>query len=270
VTKICAGDEPICAALAKSGVELLGANGARMTRLMVANSRPRVVRNRDYGRLDIRAVASDMMDVRKDLYAQRNPGAVSKAAVSMLLDGSGSMRASLKSDYTIKVAHGIAHYLDAARVPFEMAYFSSEMVSDNVFKPLYLRIKDWKEPWRGMAFRRAWKYDGGPSTPLASCMIEQAKGLLERPEDKKIAVVLTDGGPNGPGETHDACKQIVDSLRALGVVVIGIGIDIDVSYIFGEDAVRLPPSDIGNVLVGRLTEILDAHREERSTTVARW
>ena len=269
VVERSAGDEPTCASIAKSGVELLGANGARMTRLMVANSRPRVTRNKDYGRLDIRAVASDMMDVRKDLYAQRNPGAVSKAAVSMLLDGSESMRASEKAVYTIKVAHGIAHYLDAARVPFEMAYFTSERVSDSVFEPYYLRIKGWKEPWRGMAFRRAWKFDGGPSTPLASCMIEQAKGLLERPEDKKIAIVLTDGRPNGPGETPEVCKQIVDSLRDLGVVVIGIGIDVDVSYIFGEDAVRLPPSDIGSVLVGRLTEILDAHREERSATVAR-
>ena len=269
VVEARAGDEPTCASIAESGVELLGANGVRMTRLMVANSRPRVVRNRDYGRLDIRAVTSDIMDVRKDLYAQRNPGAVSMAAVSMLLDGSGSMRASEKSDYTIKVAHGIAHYLDAARVPFEMAYFTSEMVSDGVFLPYYLRIKGWKEPWRGMAFRRAHKYDGGQSTPLASCMIEQAKGLLDRPEDKKIAVVLTDGQPNGPGETIDLCKQIVDSLRNLGVVVIGIGINVDMSYIFGKDAVCLPPSDIGSVLVGRLTEILDAHREERSATVAR-
>jgi hypothetical protein len=269
VAEMQAADETTCAAIAKSGVELLGPNGARMTRLMVANNRPRVVRNRDFGRLDIRAVASDEMDVRKDLYAQRRPGAVSMAAVSVLLDGSGSMRRNKRSDYTIEVAHGIAHYLDAARVPFEMAYFTSTMISDTEFEPYYLRIKGWKEPWRGMAFRRAWKYDNSPTTPLASCMIEQAKGLLERPEDKKIAVVLTDGGPNGPGETPELCKQIVDSLRDLGVVVIGIGIEVDVSYIFGKDAVNLPPSDIGNVLVGRLTEILDAHREERSATVAR-
>lgn len=259
------------AKLAEEGVKLLGAHGANMTRLMIANSRPRTLRNREHGKLDVRAVVSDDLDVRRDLWNQRRPGALAKAAVSILVDGSGSMTelGSLKAEYSAKVLHGIAHHLAAARVPFEAAYFDLDGLNAGgtiIFrKANYFTVKSWAEPWHGKAFTRVWPRGGG-GTPLELAMTEQAMRLLERPEDKKIAIVLTDGRPdNGYGPS----KMVVDAMRSVGVVVIGIGIECDVTSVFGKDAVNLDPANLGEHLVSKLTAILNEHAAERSETIAR-
>jgi cobalamin biosynthesis protein CobT len=271
VSEMDVSDAEYIAKLAAEGVALLGSDGAKMTRHLVANSRPRTVRNRDYGRLDIRAVASDEMDVRKDLYNQRKPGALCPAAVSILIDGSGSMshNGAVKSQYSSLVAHGVAHYLDKARVPFEVAYFDSICsATESNSEPQYMVVKAWAEPWHGKAITRAREFSRG-GTPLASTMTMQAQRLLERPEDKKVAIVLTDGEPCGTGEHISRSVAVVKALREMGVVVIGIGINVDVSQIFGDGAVCLPPENIGAEMVRRLTEILDSHRSEKSATVTR-
>jgi hypothetical protein len=256
--------------LAKEGVTLLGANGANMTRLMIANSRPRTLRNREHGKLDVRAVVSDDLDVRRDLWCLRKPGALAKAAVSILVDGSGSMVQyhSLKAHYSALVLHGVAHHLAAARVPFEVAYFDSDRIltaTGTDYRALYHTVKSFNEPWHGKPFTRVWPRGGG-GTPLELAMTEQAMRLLARPEDKKIAIVLTDGQPD---RGVLPSMLVVEAMRGVGAVVVGIGIECDVSAVFGKDAVNLEPANLGEHLVNRLTEILNAHASERSETVAR-
>jgi len=241
---------------AQRGIEMLGARGSAMTQLFVANSRPRLVRRQRAGRIDMQAVVRDHMETRDDLYKVRRPGAVERAAASFLLDGSGSMLNANRHMFQAQAMSGIAHHLSAAGIPFEVSVFSSG--------ERYM-VKAWQEPWRGQAMLRLFPFACG-GTPLAEAMHPAVESLLQRKEDKKILVVMTDGMPNGGIAAVEHVQRLIVVLRRVGVVVIGIGIQCRVDHLFGEDSIELPPQAIGEHLVKRLTEILGSHRSEKSMT----
>ena len=241
---------------AQRGIEMLGARGSAMTQLFVANSRPRLVRRQRAGRIDMQAVVRDHMETRDDLYKVRRPGAVERAAASFLLDGSGSMLDANRHMFQAQAMSGIAHHLSAAGIPFEVSVFSSG--------ERYM-VKAWQEPWRGQAMLRLFPFACG-GTPLAEAMHPAVESLLQRKEDKKILVVMTDGMPNGGIAAVEHVQRLIVVLRRVGVVVIGIGIQCRVDHLFGEDSIELPPQAIGEHLVKRLTEILGSHRSEKSMT----
>ena len=241
---------------AQRGIEMLGARGSAMTQLFVANSRPRLIRRQRAGRIDMQAVVRDHMETRDDLYKVRRPGAVERAAASFLLDGSGSMLDANRHMFQAQAMSGIAHHLSAAGIPFEVSVFSSG--------ERYM-VKAWQEPWRGQAMLRLFPFACG-GTPLAEAMHPAVESLLQRKEDKKILVVMTDGMPNGGIAAVEHVQRLIVVLRRVGVVVIGIGIQCRVDHLFGEDSIELPPQAIGEHLVKRLTEILGSHRSEKSMT----
>jgi len=221
------------------GIALLGAKGATMTRLLVANSRPRTVRGRRDGRLDCRAVAGDHWDTRTDLYTRRIKGSVDKAAVMFLLDASGSMEKRAYTQYA--AMHGIAHYLEKARVPFEVAAFND----------YYYPIKKFAEPCKGDAFNRMYSFASG-NTNLAGALRKASRVLMARPERRKVLCVMSDGSAKDLGY----CTTVTGAMRREGATVIGVGLCCDLSGIFGDDSINLPVEDMGPYLVKRLTEIL--------------
>lgn len=228
--------------LKEMGIKLLGSGGMNMTRLFVANSRPRTVYGRIDGRLDTRAVTADHLDVRREVYSHRIRGAVDRAAVSFLYDISGSMRGQLSM--VVQIIMGLCHYLDKARIPFDIHAFSTS----------YWTMKEWDEPWAGKAQLNMYPMDED-STWVAYPMKMVARGLMGRPEFKKILIVLSDGTPDDYAE-RGYCHELTKTLRASGVVVIGIGINVDLSYMFGESIILPADATMGDFLVRRTTEIL--------------
>jgi len=230
--------------IAAQGVAMLGCKGAEMTRLFVANNRPRTVHARLDGRLDCRAMTGDPLDVRREVYCRRIRGSVDRAAVSFLYDVSGTMKNSVYS--VAQVVMGLAHYLDKAGIPFEVNAFSDD----------YFRVKKWSEPWKGEPFLRCSPFTQC-YTVMGSAFRTSARSLMSRPEGKKVFVVLGDGAPSSGYDESEYCRRTAETMRRHGAVVIGIGIDCNLSHIFGEDHITLPADNMGPWLVKRLTEILN-------------
>ena len=65
----------------KAGTDILGAAAGRLTRLFICNTRNRVLRNQERGRIDMRAVVADPWPVRKDIRTLKVKGRLDKAAV---------------------------------------------------------------------------------------------------------------------------------------------------------------------------------------------
>lgn len=227
-----------------NGIKILGVNGSKMTSLFTANSRPRTVRGRLDGRLDCRAVTEDHFDTRRELYSTRIKGATDKAAVEFLYDVSGSMCQRIND--TVTIIHGIAHYLDRARIPFRVCAFD-----DN-----YYINKDWSDKWTGAPFLRTNCHVRG-STSMGMGVRASARSLMARPESKKVLIVLCDGEPDHSTRESTYCRETIKAMRSCGAVVIGIGIDINLSHIFESDSIRLSSSNMGPYLVERLTGILN-------------
>jgi hypothetical protein len=239
--EVCRGDDEVHLVeetLAR-GIALLGAHGAMMTRLLVANSRPRTVRGRRDGRLDCRAVTEDHFDTRQDLYTHRVKGAVDKACVSFLLDVSGSMDRQAATQFAVVL--GVGHYLERARVPFEISGF------DNYFYPL----KGFGEPMKGNAFKRLVPFAEG-GTSLDAAMRAASRTLMARPERRKVFFVMSDGAADNLGY----CKVLAAAMRSEGAVVVGVGIGCNLYGIFGDDSINLPITNMGEYLVTRLKDIL--------------
>jgi hypothetical protein len=224
----------------EEGLKLLGSKGAEMTRALMAFSRPRTVRGKLDGRLDSRAVIGDHLNARQDLYSRRIKGAVGKAAVSFLLDTSGSMSSNCRTMFSLVL--GIASYLEKARVPYEVSSF------DSYFRPL----KKWGEFLKGDVFLKMVPNTSG-NTLLGGALWKVARSLMARTEDRKVLFVLCDGSTD---DSSAYCKKIVDQMRKSGAVVIGIGIGVDLSHIFGADFINLKMDSIGSYLTTRITQIL--------------
>jgi len=231
--------------LEENGRRILGTHGARMTHMFVTNSRPRTVHGKLDGRLDPRAVANDHWDVRRDLYNVRVRGATDRAAVSFLLDFSSSMSGSIET--LASVVMGLGYYLDRARVPFSIHGFGT----------YFHTVKEFGEPWRGEAPQRMVVRNLDNNTHTAWAMEHVARKLMARTEGKKVLVVLTDGSPAHSDKEIPYCLRMSRVLRSHGAVVVGIGLDIDLSGMFGEDFINLPVGDsLGKYLVDRLGGIL--------------
>lgn len=234
------------AQMERDGRVLLGPHGARMTHMFVTNSRPRTVHGKLDGRLDLRAVTNDHFDTRRDLYNVRVRGATDRAAMSFLMDVSASMSQEITT--LDEIVMGIGYYLDRARVPFDIHGFGT----------YYHTIKEFEEPWRGEARERMIVSGLDGNTHTAWAVEQAARGLMARTEGRKVLAVMTDGNPADPNKEIPYVRRMCKALRSHGATVIGIGLGVNLSRMFGADFIQLPVGDgLGKYLVARIGEILN-------------
>jgi nitric oxide reductase activation protein len=106
----------------------------------------------------------------------------------------------------------------------------------------------------GEAFdaRKLAYYTATTSTPLSVAILDGARLLAETPADRRILLVLTDGGCD---LGQDCVKAAVAMATRRGIEAAGIGIDTDVSYAFPINAcVR----DIATLATQGLTTLVTA------------
>jgi cobalamin biosynthesis protein CobT len=65
---------------------------------------------------------------------------------------------------------------------------------------------------------------------MAEAILFAASDILRRQETLRIVMVVTDGDPNELAST----KEVIKTVRAAGVTVVGLGIGVDPSEVFGE------------------------------------
>ena len=246
------------------GLKILGLSGSKLTRLFVGNSRPRPIRNQRRGRFDMRSFMADPMDRRFDVYSDTLAATVDKAAVSIMMDNSGSMGGVIQKAYAI--LSGLMHHLCRANIPTEVVGFTTKGSADSETHrdcPLKLTIvKKFEDPYDGKAMRRCVVPHGLDQNAEVDCLRYMVPRLWRRPEKKKILFIVGDGDPcignyNLNMKLSKAYDTYLNLCRELGIVVFGFGINCDLSRFFKEDYVNVTSSTMGPEIVKKLTDVLN-------------
>jgi hypothetical protein len=245
------------------GLEMLGPKGPQLTKIFVSQTKPHMNYNRSSGNLDVRALASDALDNRKDIYKNMTAARLDKAAVTFLMDNSGSMENNIGNTYAI--LSGILTLMSRACIPTEAIGYTIPECSSTVWRdvPAILTIiKEFKESFNGKAMRRCVR------PPYLGCTNDidglrfAVPRLWARPEKKKVIMILCDGVPEmGNSEltrkVTQAYKEYIGICRKAGIILFGIGINVNLSHFFGDDCASVSTSNVGEVLLTKLTSILN-------------
>ena len=143
------------------------------------------------------------------LSRQRKPGI--DTTVHLLLDTSGSMRKRI--DLAGQCCWAVAQALIRSGIPVAITAFAGQPDPSNaatvtpILKP-------------GQRVRELGMVDAIGNTPLGEALWWVLQRLMQRREERKLVIVLTDGVPDDPV----AARQAIAAARRVGVEVYGIGI----------------------------------------------
>lgn len=177
-------------------------------------------------------------DVR--VFEKREPAFVTHAAVSLLIDCSGSM-AGAPVRLAAVSAYALSTVLARLGVPFEVAGFTTLKLACvpidwerwSRFEPLYMPLfKRFEDRWDAPARERLASLLTFPVSRMRNnvdgeCVERAAARLALRPEGRRILIVLSDGEPAAEGRLADQeahLAAVTASLPRRGIDAIGLGI----------------------------------------------
>jgi len=216
---------------------------------MIPQGMQRLRRQEDGDELDINAAVRAMVDIRTGqqpdtrimMRYKRN---VRDLAVMVLLDMSESANDKVRGqeysimDLTRSATVLLSDALDRIGDPFALHGFCSDGRHD----VHYYRFKDFDQPYNDLVKARLAGMRGSYSTRMGAALRHAGMYLGQRPQNKKILFVITDGEP-ADNDTrdpqylrHDA-KRAVEELARAGVITYALSLDPHadqyVSRIFG-------------------------------------
>jgi nitric oxide reductase activation protein len=254
----------IAAKIREIGLGYLGPKGSQITKLFVSQSNTRTAYNQYSGNMDVISVVSDIHDTRDDVYRKVSAPRLDKAAITFLMDNSGSMKHLIGHMYAI--LSGLMQYLSRANIPTEAIGYTSEYSRSDIWRdqPAYLTlIKQFHEQYNGTVMRRCVPpINMGQTNDLDGLKFAVPR-IWARPERKKIIFILCDGDPDIGSYVLNAklirsYKEYIDICRKAGIIIFGIGINRNLSEYFGEDNyASVDLSNVGQILIDRLTKILN-------------
>jgi len=246
----------------------------KLARVALAKTQARTISDQDSGQIDTRALAG-MKTGRKRIFQTTIKGDKLDTAVAVMVDASGSMRWEDRFTHANAATLVLSESLQASMIPHAV-YTYSTLHSKNSYatyrrnqasryEPTVITtVKDYNE-----SNRKARGALGAMYRLMRDCcgavdgetLIEVAKGLENRPEQRKIVIVLSDGAPAaGPGSDvermQDDAKERVAKLRAAGYEVYSIGIQTsDPKYIYGAEHTRVcyNPDDLPKAILDLLS-----------------
>jgi len=247
----------------RKGMQVLGGVANQLTRLFICRTKPRILRNQEDGKLDLRAIISDHMDNRKDVRSRTKPASLDMAAVSIMMDNSGSMN-GIRATRSYQILSALLNILNKARVPTECAGFTCEGARNSRYRdcPAIIDIvKKFEDPYNLQTMKRCIP----PSFKSMNCEVDTlrwlAPRLMRRPEGKKIMIIFGDGVPIIGGgldrRLTATYKTYIHMLRTLGVIVFGFGIDCNLHHIFGDDYLSVETGTMGSDILMRMKELLN-------------
>ena len=162
-----------------------------------------------------------------DIFVSRTEGIDLNAAVSIVIDRSGSMSCTIQQAAQAAVAAMLA--FDVPGIETQVAVFPAYGNINGVYDEGVAVVKRWDEPPARLAGRIAsLTTDGG--TPMAEAVLFAAADIVHRPETLKLVMVVTDGDP----DNVDATRAVIDRVRQSGISVVGLGIGVDPTAVFGD------------------------------------
>lgn len=174
-------------------------------------------------------------------------------AVSLLIDGSGSMSGS-RIHIASRAAVALAEALDRAGVPFEVLGFNNCRPNDERWQAIYHEADKNSEEWERSSALVLYCFkafnEGLIKAKPRMAMIDRMAGgdngdgdavmkasrrLMKRRESKKVMLVLSDGQPitTSLNVNREECvhsqylRNVVEQCRKDGIQMVGIGIESD-------------------------------------------
>jgi hypothetical protein len=242
------------------GLKLVGQTGADIFRLFIQQTKPRILRRQERGRFDVRRF--EQTPYSSDIYASKIPGALDMAALSIGLDNSGSMNNGNKTVVANRLLSGLLYHADRSSVPTEAAGYTIDGTPYGAMRDIPVRIdviKRFEEHYDAKIMRRCTplpsSYMG--NTPDMDVLTEfLVPRLMARPEKKKVIFMICDGCPtNLCGRLCDSYKRYVKSLKEIGIIVWGFGIESDLSYYFDDTWSMVTANNLAGTVVNQLQKI---------------
>jgi cobaltochelatase CobT len=248
-------------------------NGVRPKLLsaLISQGKTRWQTHLDNGQIDTARLPQLIAGTSDKIFKRRVTGKSRSTAVTMLIDTSGSMSGS-----QIKMARSVAMIfadtLSRANIKTRVVGFDGSgnlppKFSDVEYRDVtknythiagvrYSVLKKFEEPYR-MVKARFPNITTGGITPLAPALIHEVRALLERSEERKLLMVLTDGAPNCDGQVKDEdnlqmCRDIISDAERIGVEAMGIGIGLDVSGVFDKNVTVNELNELPKTVVNQL------------------
>jgi cobalamin biosynthesis protein CobT len=234
----------------------LGAVQAQLSRLLRSIDMVGWSRREESGRLDRRSLSRFAVG-DKSLFSRREYTEAEKAAVSVLVDCSGSMFPCAKDSQLATIQ--LCKLLDKAKVSFNVTGFSGtnkygiineRIVADAFQSVKFLPFKRWEESLRKSKTKLG---------TLSSCTVGSTpefgglkltiEDLAKRPESRKILFMITDADGFEPSQI-EYLERLADRL---GVVIAAVGLDSpDVPKVFRHGVNIQSASKLGEAAVQSL------------------
>ena len=162
------------------------------------------------------------------IFIRSEEGIDLNAAVSFVIDRSGSMCSTIQHAARATVAAMMA--FDVPGIETQVSVFPVYApVGDDSCDEGIAVVKRWEESPRHLAGRIA-GLDTSGGTPMAEAILFAASDICRRDETLQLICVVTDGDPNDEAST----MEVIATARASGITVVGLGIGVDPSRVFGE------------------------------------
>lgn len=214
--------------------------------LLEAKARSTIMNGRSGSRLDVKRLWKTRTgDAR--VFEKRIDGHKQDTAIQLLIDRSTSMRRDIQ--IACDAALAVALAMDGVQgVSTSVAAFPhvSNDKDDDV-----LTISDFGESFRKVAARFPAVGVQG-CTPMAQAILWGGYHLHATSQARKILMVVTDGKPDSQSATADVIARLEQS----GVEVMGLGINIDVGYLFSKSGQISAVSELAVAIFGMLQETL--------------
>jgi hypothetical protein len=156
------------------------------------------------------------------IFCQEDEGIDLNAAVSIVIDRSGSMSGRIQQAAQAAVAMMLAY--DVPGIKTQVTVFPWDRPHRDVGVAI---VKDWDETARKFAGRiTSLSADGG--TPMAEAIMAAAANIVRRDETLKAIMVITDGIP----DDLESTRHMIEYARNNGIKVLGVGIGVETAPVF--------------------------------------
>ncbi|MBS4017450.1 MAG: VWA domain-containing protein [Dechloromonas sp.] len=187
------------------------------------------------------------------IFVQEDEGTDLNAAVSILLDRSGSMDCLINQAVLASVASMLA-----LNVPGIATQLTTFPWYDQGRDEGVAVVKSWSES-PTVAARRASALSTDGGTPMAEALLFAVSDIKRRAETMKIVVVVTDGEPNNRYQT----TEVIEVARQNGVHVLGLGIQCDTSPVFGTQYAAMI-QDVAGLPAAMMSLVKAAFKDQRA------
>lgn len=219
--------------------ELTSVIQTRLVNTLRSTSRRRWLGGKEEGKIDTRRLHHAILGTSDHVYKQLTDKQHLNTVVGLAIDHSGSMSGT-KLELAGKAAIVIGDALNILRVPFMVYGYSTEAPNRGDMPGatdayarwgrLWVRYyRDFSEQWEKGAIRLAGSENNCMNNTYdAESVRHGIQRLLQRPEKRKILLVLNDGMPypgyGNVGRSQQYLHDVVASAKGAGVELVAFGI----------------------------------------------